>query len=96
MKSFMFFVCFILCYSQLAALQWANSVGNNMEWEEAFSFCQNLGEGGHGDWRMPNIDELRSTIINNSYTQMGGACKVSQQNKCLQRSCLQETFVRFL
>lgn len=31
-----------------------------MTWEEAIAYCAGLNVSGHGDWRLPNIKELRS------------------------------------
>jgi hypothetical protein len=46
-------------------LQWQDdAVGDTMTWREAISHCEDdVSLGGHDDWRLPNINELK-TIIN--------------------------------
>jgi hypothetical protein len=42
-------------------LMWAaKDNGSPIHWEDAFSYCQNYGGGGHTDWRMPTLAELES------------------------------------
>jgi len=60
-------------------LQWSNKAPNRMDWDDAINYCKNLNEGGHNDWRLPNIDELRSLIQNHSGTQTGGSCPISEK-----------------
>ncbi len=60
-------------------LQWSNKSPNRMDWNDAIKYCKNLNEGGHSDWRLPNIDELRTLIQNHSGTQTGGTCKISEK-----------------
>ncbi len=33
-----------------------------MGWSEAIGYCEGLEFAGHGDWRLPNIQELRSIV----------------------------------
>ena len=52
------------------ALQWqddseAKTVGKN--WSDAIDHCENLSLGGHDDWRLPNINELRSIVNDRGY-----------------------------
>ena len=61
-------------------LVWSNRSPNGMEWNAAKKYCDNLTEGGFTDWRLPNIDELRTTIQNCPKTETGGECKVSEKN----------------
>lgn len=42
-------------------LMWAvQSNGENINWESAIQYCDNLVLDGHGDWRLPSIDELEA------------------------------------
>ena len=87
MKKIIFLTVFILftligCNKQQAEnvkLQWSEKSPNEMSWDEAKQYCENLDEGGHNDWRLPNIDELRTLIKNHSGTQSGGSCPISEK-----------------
>jgi len=37
-----------------------DAVGSRMKWEAAISHCEALSLGGHSDWRLPNINELKT------------------------------------
>ena len=42
-------------------LMWQdNAVGSTMNWATAITTCENLTLGGYADWRLPNINELKS------------------------------------
>lgn len=42
-------------------LMWAAADnGDPINWSDARSYCQNYSGGGHTDWRMPNMAELKS------------------------------------
>jgi len=79
---FMICLLFIGC-SEKRNLQWSEkSSQKTMNWNDALEYCKNLNEGSHKDWRVPNIDELR-TLIKDRKTVTGGKCKVSEKNACL-------------
>ena len=47
----------------LTGLMWlknANNAGGTMTWAEALTYCNALDDSGYDDWRLPNINELRS------------------------------------
>ena len=62
-----------------------------MSWNDAKAYCSNLNEGGHKDWRLPNIDEVKSLVRNCAYTQL--TCKVSEKNACLSKDCGENLFL---
>ncbi len=49
-------------------LQWQDdALGSAMDWEAAISYCESLPLGGHSDWRLPNINELKSIVDKSKY-----------------------------
>ena len=64
-------------------LQWSERTQKPLDWEGRENYCKDLKEGGHNDWRLPNIDELRTLIQSCPGTVTGGKCKVSERGKCL-------------
>ena len=45
----------------MTGLMWsATDNGNHINWTDACSYCQNYNTGGHTDWRMPTLAELKS------------------------------------
>ena len=82
-------------------LQWSKTAPDAMDWNNAINYCKNLSEGGHNDWRLPSIDELR-TLIQNPETTISGKCRISEkagklssedwdQEDCLMHSKLSDT-----
>lgn len=46
---------------QTTGLVWQSEApAEPMSWDEALEYCSRLNLAGHGDWRLPNIKELRS------------------------------------
>lgn len=45
----------------VSKLEWQdNEIGTPKTWPEAINHCESLSLGGYSDWRLPNINELRS------------------------------------
>lgn len=51
-------------------LHWSNKAPRSMNWNDALNYCENLSESGYSDWRLPNIDELK-TIIGYEKSKLG-------------------------
>ena len=65
-------------------LTWSAKSSSSMYWENAGSYCENLTDGGYTDWRLPDIDELRTLIQECAGTESGGSCGVT--TSCLSYS----------
>ena len=65
---------------------WSDMSEKVMNWEGAKEYCVKLKEGTGNNWRLPNIDELRS-IFKGENIATGGVCRVSEKNKCLDSNC---------
>ena len=71
------------CKDNSTGLFWSSRAPKTMKWGEAKKYCENLSEGLiSAGWRLPTIDELR-TLVKDRKTVTGGACKVSEKNRCL-------------
>ena len=44
---------------------------------DAVRYCEELVMGGYDDWRLPNIDEMRTVIRGNPGTETGGDCPMA-------------------
>ena len=75
--------------TKIEDLAWSSKSKKEMNWYNAADYCKNLNEDGHNDWRLPNIDELRTLIKNCPKTETGGECKVSEKGGCPQNACWQ-------
>ena len=67
---------------RIARLEWSK-VSKFSSVSRAGDFCSQLNReqyGGHNDWRLPTIDELRSIIQNCPGTELEGECRISEVN----------------
>jgi hypothetical protein len=46
----------------LTGLMWEQAPSGASDWVGALSYANNLDLGGHSDWRLPNVNELKSLI----------------------------------
>jgi len=67
------------CIDTKTDLIWSGKSPEKMHWADAVSYCEDLTESGYSDWRLPNIEELRTLIQNHPGTQTGGTCKISEK-----------------
>ncbi len=47
---------------QQSGLMWQQSETDEMTWEEALQYCEDLELAGYSDWRLPNRNELQSIV----------------------------------
>ena len=52
-----------LCIGCKNEIQWSKKSSRKMNWVEAANYCEYLNQDGYSDWRLPNIDELRTLIV---------------------------------
>ena len=46
----------------LTGLMWIKGETEPMHWQAALDYVKTLNTGGHTDWRLPNVNELRSLV----------------------------------
>ena len=44
---------------------WSARARQDMDWDSAMAYCDNLSEGGYDDWNLPSIDVLKSLYADN-------------------------------
>jgi hypothetical protein len=49
-------------------LMWQQAEGGLQKWQAGMTYCDNLSLGGHDDWKLPTIDQLRS-MVDNDFSQ---------------------------
>ena len=48
-------------------VMWTKEVVSGKTWSQALPYCENLNYGGFRDWRLPNINELKTLIDTSTY-----------------------------
>ncbi len=67
------------CKDLTSQLTWSKKADTTYAYSDAITYCDNLNEGGYDDWRLPNIDELRTLLVASRVAN----CQVSEANHCL-------------
>lgn len=70
------------CKDYQSGLIWSAKVSRKY-WIDAGTYCENLTEGDYLDWRLPNIDELKTLLIAD---RVKNNCRVSDATGCLSLS----------
>lgn len=47
----------------VTGLAWQKGYATGKTWRQALAYCEGLSYGGHDDWRLPNVNELRSLVV---------------------------------
>ncbi|MDP8254876.1 MAG: DUF1566 domain-containing protein [Candidatus Alcyoniella australis] len=70
----------------VSKLTWQNTPSKfAWDYDDALIYCQELTLAEHKDWRLPQIDELRSLVRGCPQTERGGRCDVTPE--CLLNAC---------
>jgi hypothetical protein len=71
----------------ISGLSWQNpSPYSLFLYHEAVSYCSNLSLEEQFDWRLPDINELRSLVRGCPPIELGGSCPVADPD-CLESTC---------
>ncbi len=69
-----------------SGLTWEMGTNLSVAFATAQTYCANLDLGGHTDWRLPSIDELRTLIAGCPSTMTGGSCPI--HDSCTSSACI--------
>ena len=76
----------------ISSLMWSPLSPELEDWSNGAEYCENLEFGGYTDWRLPNLDELRTLVSESKCPKiaLNGKCKASEKDDCLSKSCRTE------
>lgn len=69
------------CSDPATGLHWTHPSASK-QGDELLGYCDALDLGGHADWRLPTLDELRTLVRGCAGMEPGGACTVT--DSCLE------------
>jgi len=55
----------IIVTDTITELIWTKETISGKTWKSALSYCENLSYAGYADWRLPNINELKTLLDHN-------------------------------
>ncbi len=58
----------IIVTDTVTGLIWTKEYSGTVTWENALSHCESLNYGGYTDWRLPNIEELKTLLDDTIYS----------------------------
>ena len=70
------------CRDRLTNYIWSARAKQDMDWDSAISYCNNLMEGNFSDWTLPAIDILISLKYSSSYSIFGDSLVFWSSTKC--------------
>jgi hypothetical protein len=73
-----------------SGLTWPTGNPGPLSWADAQAYCAGLTLGGHRDWRLPTIAELRTLVRGCPTQEPAGGCGVA--DACLADTCQQTCF----
>ena len=63
-------------YDSATSLCWEIVPGNSdLAYSDAYDYCENATTGGYNDWKLPNVEQLRTLILGCPETETGGPCQ---------------------
>ena len=58
----------VIVTDTVTGLIWTKEYSGTVIWQNALAYCENLSYAGYTDWRLPNIDELKTLIDDTIYS----------------------------